>query len=218
MKLSYLIGVIIFTIDLYLNDFIIHFKYYIGNNDNDDNDNYYIYRYNNSAHFHQLGYISCPLGFKPYLTILKPLTYIFKSFNKKILNIQNITNYNKIKSLYVDGNTKIYLDEILILPINLIDLNCYNNKLTKLPILPISLRFLDCSNNILNNLPILPMCLIKLNCNINKINKINKFYMLKYFTKKIIIFNIENNPIKFIYNEKIYFCIIYKTSKISPSH
>src|SRR3989344_1564947 len=63
--------------------------------------------------------------------------------------------------LYCYNNQLTSLPE---LPSNLQILHCYNNQLTSLPELPSNLQILYCYNNQLISLPELPSCLQELDC------------------------------------------------------
>ncbi len=54
-----------------------------------------------------------------------------------------------------------------LLPFSIIELKCYNNKLTHLPVLPPNLIELDCTDNQLTYLPVLPPYLKFLYCSGN---------------------------------------------------
>ena len=78
-----------------------------------------------------------------------------------------------------------------ILPQNIEELICYNNKLTSLPTLPQNLKYLCCSNNQLTSLPTLPQNIEALNCDNNPISEIinRNSYMLYQKQKNIQTLN-----------------------------
>ena len=80
-----------------------------------------------------------------------------------------IKDYENIVNLECFNNN---LKRLPILPNSLKELRCSYNKLIELPILPNSLKTLDCSGNFILKLPILSNNLVNLYCGNNKLNNL----------------------------------------------
>jgi Leucine-rich repeat (LRR) protein len=83
-----------------------------------------------------------------------------------ITEVQTILNTEQL-GLFVNNHGLASLQAFLInkiLPDNLLDLECDDNQLTKLPDLPDSLEWLSCNNNNITELPYLPDSLQYLYC------------------------------------------------------
>lgn len=107
--------------------------------------------------------------------IAKSLAKTKKNLNCEILNVSrkkinyqiNFLNYEKLRKLDCSQNQIESLDSVL--PGTILDLNCSNNKLTKLDDLPPQLRILVCHHNILKTLDNLPGGIFKLDCAFNEL-------------------------------------------------
>ena len=111
--------------------------------------------------------------------------------------------------LYCYNNQLTSLPE---LPPSLQELSCYSNQLTSLPELPPSLQRLHCSHNQLTSFPELPPSLHILHCNNNPLDKI-------YPDLKINTINLWNRATLFIQTkwrikERVKLCPYHKLGKI----
>jgi Leucine-rich repeat (LRR) protein len=91
-----------------------------------------------------------------------------------ITDTENIINTEDL-GLFVNNANLSTLKAFLInnkLPDNLMDLECNDNNITKLPDLPNNLEWLSCINNQLTKLPYLPDSLLYLYCDDNLLTKL----------------------------------------------
>ena len=114
--------------------------------------------------------------------------------NSNLHSLQSFLINNKLPDnlldLECDDN---FLTKLPDLPDNLEWLSCNNNKLTKLPYLPDSLQYLYCDDNNLKNLPELPDGIKEVNCTDNNIEG-----EITYLPDNIEIFCCSNNKIQSI--------------------
>lgn len=111
--------------------------------------------------------------------ISKSLVKNKKNLSCKILNISrkkinrqvNFLEYENLNKLDCSQNLIDNLDYVL--PGTLLDLNCSNNKLTKLDNLPPQLRILVCHHNMIKSLDNLPGGIFKLDCAFNELTKLD---------------------------------------------
>jgi len=106
--------------------------------------------------------------------------------NSHIKSLKGLQNLKQLESLICATND---LESLDYLPPNLKNLNCFENKITKLENLPASLRLIICGHNLISEISSLPPILWKLDMPDNKLTS------LPYLPQSLQYINFANNPI-----------------------